>query len=91
MYPPLPFISRICTKDFCLPEKNLHIKKGMKVMISVHGIHQDPKIYPNPEKFDPSRFTPEQIAQRHPADFLGYGLGPRDCNGEYKFEFLNQT
>lgn len=53
----------------------------MKVMISVHGVHHDPENYPNPDIFDPSRFTPEQIAKRHPSDFLGFGLGPRDCNG----------
>lgn len=60
-----------------------NIKRGMKLIISTKGFHHDPNIYPNSEKFDPSRFTEEEKAKRHPADFLAFGLGPRDCYGEY--------
>lgn len=82
MYPAIGTLPRVCTRDYETPDKNFNLKKGSKVLISVYGVHYDPEIYPNPEIFDPSRFTEEKKAKRHRADFLGFGLGPRDCNGE---------
>lgn len=40
--------------------------------------------YPNPEKFDPSRFTPEEIAKRPKLDYLAFGAGQRGCFGNLK-------
>lgn len=83
MYPPIPFFTRVCTKHYSVPEKEFKVEKGIKIMISTYGVHHDPEIYPNPEKFDPLRFSEGEKSKRHPADYLGYGLGPRDCNGKY--------
>lgn len=32
------------------------IKKGWSVNLDVVSIHHDPEVFPNPQKFDPSRF-----------------------------------
>jgi cytochrome P450 len=32
------------------------IKKGWSVNLDVVSIHHDPKVFPDPQKFDPSRF-----------------------------------
>lgn len=32
------------------------IKKGWSVNLDVVSIHHDPELFPNPKKFDPSRF-----------------------------------
>lgn len=81
LYPPCSDIPRICTKNYKIPNSKVVIEKGTCILISVFGMQRDPRIYPNPNKFDPSRFGPEEKAKRPPVDFLPFGLGPRACIG----------
>ena len=57
-------------------------------MISVSGLHRDPNIYPNPDMFDPLRFSKENIAARSPYAYLPFGDGPRVCIGKLFSKFL---
>ncbi|KAK9884820.1 hypothetical protein WA026_009047 [Henosepilachna vigintioctopunctata] len=45
-YPPVMRLARICTKEYKIPESNLIIEKGVRVMIPVYAIHHDPEYYP---------------------------------------------
>ncbi|XP_044261216.1 uncharacterized protein LOC123009155 [Tribolium madens] len=80
-YPPLPTLNRRCTKDYTLRGTDIIIEKGTPVLISALGLHMDPEFYPDPEKFDPERFTEEKKKERHPFVHLPFGDGPRNCIG----------
>lgn len=80
-YPPLPFLVRKCVRDYKLPNSNYTIKKGQLLRIPLLGIHRDAEYYPDPEKFDPERFSDEQKSKRHPIVFMPFGEGPRICIG----------
>lgn len=43
---------------------------------------RDPEYYPNPEIFDPERFTEAQRKLRHKALHLPFGFGPKSCMGQ---------
>jgi cytochrome P450 len=52
------------------------------VLLSIHGVHHNPRVWNNPEVFDPERFAPEAIAQRHPFAYVPFSAGPRKCAGD---------
>lgn len=82
-YPVVPFLNRELINDYTFENSKIIIPKGLKIWIPVYGIHHDPDIYPNPEKFDPERFSEDKIKKRHPMHYLPFGHGPRNCIGTY--------
>lgn len=81
-YPILPHLLRRSTQSYKVPDSDFVLEPGIRVMIPVHSIHHDPELYPEPERFDPTRFEPEAIKLRHPFAYLPFGNGPRGCIGE---------
>lgn len=71
----------MAAKDYKIPGTDLVLEKDTITFVPVIGIHYDPDIYPEPEKFDPERFTEENKKQRHPMAHLPFGDGPRNCLG----------
>ena len=74
-------IKRICVRDYKLPGTDLVIKEGTEIDVPTFGIHMDEQYYPDPERFDPERFSREARAARHPMAFSNFGQGPRTCIG----------
>ncbi|KAH8410872.1 hypothetical protein KR222_005603, partial [Zaprionus bogoriensis] len=81
-HPIVAHLLRQANEDYKVPNTDHVIEKGTTVLIPVHSIHHDPEIYPDPERFDPTRFEPEAINARHPFAYLPFGDGPRNCIGE---------
>ncbi|XP_037090401.1 probable cytochrome P450 6a13 [Pollicipes pollicipes] len=79
IYPPAPRMERQCSKDYTLPGTTVHIPRGTTVQIPIMNVHRDPDHYPDPLRFDPDRFLPEEKAKRHPCAYMPFGSGPRNC------------
>lgn len=77
--PPAWQLTRTLTEDDCID--GYHIPAGTQVMILIAGIHQHPDFWPDPERFDPDRFAPEQVEQRHRHAWIPFGSGQRMCIG----------
>ncbi|XP_051165325.1 cytochrome P450 4g15-like isoform X2 [Leptopilina boulardi] len=67
------------------------IPKGSAIVIGISRIHRDEKFWPEPLKFDPDRFLPEQIAKRHQYSYLPFSGGLRNCIGEMYAMMMMKT
>ncbi|KAK0078810.1 hypothetical protein PV325_002078 [Microctonus aethiopoides] len=80
-YPPAPIIDRMASEDYKIPDSDVTIKKGTIVYAPLPGLHMDPKYFPDPEKFDPDRFSDERKHEIEPCSYMPFGEGPRICIG----------
>jgi cytochrome P450 len=62
--------------------ENYTIPAGTCVPIISYVIHRNPKIFPNPEEFNPDHFLPGKIQGRHPFAYIPFSAGPRNCIGK---------
>lgn len=72
---------RIASEDYYIAKYNLTIPKGMIINLPWHAVMNDPDYWPEPEKFDPERFMPENKHKIIPGTYCPFGLGPRHCIG----------
>ncbi|XP_066146277.1 cytochrome P450 6a2-like [Euwallacea fornicatus] len=80
-YPPAPVFLRKCTKRYPIPNTQAFIEEGQSVLIPCLGLHRDPKYFPNPELFDPDRFSEENQRKLTEGTYIPFGSGPRNCIG----------
>ncbi len=84
LYPPALRTDRECSQDYQYDNNGVvvRIPKGQVVNICIWAVHHDPEIYPEPDKFDPERFSDEEKSARDPAHFIPFGVGQHICVGQ---------
>ncbi|CAL1277726.1 unnamed protein product [Larinioides sclopetarius] len=81
IFPPLVRLERYADADYKLLGLDVTIPKNSCINIPVYAMHRDPNYFPDPERFDPDRFTAEEKAKRDPFTYIPFGAGPRNCIG----------
>lgn len=89
-WPPALQTERICVKDYQYDDgdKKFIIEKGKTVFIPTYGLHHDERHYPEPETFNPDRFSDENRSNINSSAYLPFGVGPRNCIGKRARRFI---
>ena len=88
LYPPAWTTGREAAED--VEVGGYHIPKGAQILTSQWVVHHDPRWFPNPEGFDPDRWTPERAKLLPRFAYFPFGGGPRVCIGNH-FAMLEAT
>ncbi|XP_038905910.1 cytochrome P450 705A5-like [Benincasa hispida] len=93
LYPAVPIAMRACRQDCKID--GFDIPKDTMVAVNLFDIMRDPKIWQNPNEFDPERFTGDvryEIKGQQSFDFVPFGGGRRACPGStLAFSFISNV
>ncbi|MEV0175412.1 cytochrome P450 [Streptomyces sp. NPDC050803] len=81
LYPSAPAIGRRSVADAEID--GVRIPAGADVVICPWVTHRHPDYWTDPERFDPTRFTPQAEAGRPRYAWYPFGGGPRACIGQH--------
>ncbi|HET7457298.1 MAG TPA: cytochrome P450 [Gemmatimonadaceae bacterium] len=80
LYPPAWVIGRRAIEDYDVGDYTIPARSV--VLMSQYLTHRDARFWPDPDRFDPERWTPEAQAARPKFAYYPFGGGPRVCIGE---------
>jgi cytochrome P450 len=78
-YPPVAMIVRQPNRPLIIG--GVEVGPRDNVFVPIYAIHHHRLLWPDPEVFDPDRFTAEAVKARHRWSYLPFGAGPRICIG----------
>src|SRR5262249_24072397 len=81
LYPSVWILPRFANQEVIIGGHR--IPAHSTLLMSQFATHRDPAFWPNPEVFDPERFTPERSAGRPRHAYYPFGGGPRQCIGNH--------
>ncbi|WP_328961186.1 cytochrome P450 [Streptomyces virginiae] len=81
LYPAAPVIGRKAVAATRIGEHT--VPAGADVILAPWVTHRHPVYWPDPDRFDPERFTPEAEAGRPRYAWFPFGGGPRACIGQH--------
>lgn len=79
LYTPGPYGARETDADLTVGAYT--VPAGATVFYPFWAIHQNPRYWPDPHRYDPERFTADNAAGRPRFAYVPFGLGPRSCEG----------
>lgn len=86
LYPSVPFFGRNITEEVVLGK--VIIPANTSVLVSPYLLGRNSETFPDPLKFDPSRFDVETNNEKNnPFAYIPFSAGPRNCIGQ-KFAML---
>jgi cytochrome P450 len=88
LYPPAWTMGREALEDVEI--RGTLIPKGAQLLMSQWIVHRDPRFFPNPEGFDPDRWSPERSKGLPKYAYFPFGGGPRVCIGNH-FAIMEAT
>ena len=77
--PPVPSTPRRALKGF--EYEGFHVPAGASVSIQTHYVHHMEEHWDDPHRFDPMRFTPDKVRERHKYAWVPFGGGAHMCLG----------
>ena len=80
LYPPAWIVGRRAIDDYPIGEYVIP-RRGM-IFMSPYVMHRDGRFFPDPDRFDPDRWTPEARAALPKFAYFPFGGGTRQCIGE---------
>uniref|UniRef100_A0A182J4R7 Uncharacterized protein n=1 Tax=Anopheles atroparvus TaxID=41427 RepID=A0A182J4R7_ANOAO len=80
LVPPVPFIGRKLLED--MEMNGTIIPAGTTISLNIFTVHRNPKVFPDPEKFIPERFSDDNDIKRGPYDYIPFSAGFRNCIGQ---------
>jgi cytochrome P450 len=81
VYPTIWSVGRRCTEEDELG--GCRIPVGMNVVVPIFHFHWNERYWPEPRRFDPSRFSPERRPAPESMTYFPFGAGPRNCIGSH--------
>jgi cytochrome P450 len=79
IFPPAWVIDRLSNSDDAVG--SFSYPKDTFIILWIYGLHHDPNLWPQPDKFDPGRFDASLRKSRKPFSYIPFGAGPRMCIG----------
>ena len=80
LYPPVWVTARSCISSYQIAGYTIPV--GSALLAPQFAVHRDPRFFPDPDRFDPSRFAPERKAQLPRYAFFPFAGGGRQCIAE---------
>uniref|UniRef100_A0A2K5YCE3 Cytochrome P450 family 4 subfamily B member 1 n=1 Tax=Mandrillus leucophaeus TaxID=9568 RepID=A0A2K5YCE3_MANLE len=81
LYPPVPQVYRQLSKPVTFVDGR-SLPAGSLISMHIYALHRNSAVWPDPEVFDPLRFSTENASKRHPFAFMPFSAGPRNCIGQ---------
>lgn len=80
LYPPAWILTRTVTAETEMTRQPL--APGTTVLFSPYVLGRDPRVFPNPDRFDPDRWLPGRVSSLQRGAMVPFSAGSRKCIGD---------